>query len=247
MLISVKLLQSLFKVNPRNVLHVGAHNAEEIGDYKKAGWGTSKRIWIEAQHELAMLLAQEFDPSTDTILEACVWSESGLEKIFNNATNTQSSSLLKFETHIDSYPDISMLSETKMITTRIDDLISEKDEIDFLNLDIQGAELHAIRGLGDLAKKLNWIYTEVNWKHLYEDCPLIDELDQELEALKFRRIATRKVFRAGWGDALYIRESEIPKYIKIRVTVFKLIKSIEFLKLVAIKARTRLKRLIDKQ
>lgn len=247
MLISVKILKSLFKVSPKNVLHVGAHNAEELQDYINAGWGSNKRIWIEAQHELAEQLMQKLNLNTDTILEACVWSESGIEKIFNNATNTQSSSLLKFETHKDSYPEISMLSETKMITTRIDDLISEKEEIDFLNLDIQGAELHAIRGLGDLAKKLNWIYTEVNWKHLYEDCPLIDELDQELQALKFRRIATRKVFRAGWGDALYIRESEIPRYIKFRVGVFKLIKSIEFFKLIAINTRTRLKSLIDKQ
>ncbi|MEY2672629.1 MAG: hypothetical protein RLZZ508_506, partial [Actinomycetota bacterium] len=56
MLISVKILKSLFEVNPKNILHVGAHNAEELGDYKKAGWGSNKRIWIEAQHELAKQL-----------------------------------------------------------------------------------------------------------------------------------------------------------------------------------------------
>jgi hypothetical protein len=126
-------------------------------------------------------------------------------------------------------------------------LISEKERIDFLNLDIQGAELHAIRGLGHVSKHLNWIYTEVNWKHLYQDCPLIEEMDEELRTLKFKRIATRKVLRAGWGDALYIRENKIPKYIKVRVFLFSLLKSIEFIKLITIKTLSRLRSLIDKQ
>ena len=44
------------------------------------------------------------------------------------------------------------------------------DNVNFLNLDIQGAELKALKSLQDYLHKVDYIYTEVNVDYLYVDC-----------------------------------------------------------------------------
>lgn len=216
-------MKRIFQVEPQTILHVGAHYGEELVDYIAAGWGSKKRIWVEAQSDLAQNLQKKFINDRDIVLEACVWSVSGEEKVFNNATNSQSSSLLEFAEHSVDYPEITKMSETRMITIRLDDLLPEQEKIDLVNLDIQGAELEAIKGLGQLASDVKWIYTEVNWKYMYADCPLIEDIDLELEKLGFIRVATKKAFRASWGDALYIKRTLLPRRLKIRKIVYSII------------------------
>ena len=48
------------------------------------------------------------------------------------------------------------------------------------------------------------IYTEVNVKHLYKDCPLINEMDIYLNSKGFIRIR-EVILPYGWGDALYVK------------------------------------------
>jgi hypothetical protein len=47
MLISVKSLNNVWGVKPIGVLHVGAHEAEELEAYTKNGW--MPITWVEAQ------------------------------------------------------------------------------------------------------------------------------------------------------------------------------------------------------
>lgn len=75
---------------------------------------------------------------------------------------------------------------------------------DFINLDIQGAELLALKGATSILPFVKAIYTEVNEKELYEGCALIEELDAYLKQNGFTRILTNMT-KHGWGDALYIR------------------------------------------
>ena len=75
----------------------------------------------------------------------------------------------------------------------------------FLNLDIQGAELLALKGFGDLLVGIDYIYTEVNETDIYKDCALIGEIDQYLS--DFERVETAMT-EFKWGDALYRRKNE---------------------------------------
>ena len=94
MLIPVKDLQRVFNVNPQSILHVGAHLAEEAPAYIEANWGTSGIFWLEVQHDLVAELEKELDPKKHVVIEAAVWSQSGIKMQFNRMTNSQSSSLL---------------------------------------------------------------------------------------------------------------------------------------------------------
>jgi len=243
-LIPVSYMKRIFHVQPQTILHVGAHLGEELVDYIEAGWGSKKRIWVEAQSNLADNLRKKVSGDLDIVLEACVWSESGEEKVFNNATNSQSSSLLEFAEHSVDYPEITKMSETRMITIRLDDLLSKDEKIDLVNLDIQGAELEAIKGLGNLAANVKWIYTEVNWKYMYANCPLIDDIDSELEKIGFVRVATKKAFRASWGDALYVKEVHLPRLLNIRKLIYSIISPLSIIRLIIDQLNRRTKRVL---
>lgn len=210
------MLSSVWNINPTGVLHVGAHNAEESEDYQSFNWGNV--FWIEAQKDLINSIQKKLNPAVNTVIHATVWSESGIEMIFNVASNTQSSSLLQFGSHKEDYPDITVTNSHKVITETLERVIPPDAKFDFINLDIQGVELEALKGLGRYFDQVKWIYSEVNKGDVYEDCSKIQEIDKYLESKGFKRASTRWVRGQGWGDALYIRKT-------LRLSVWVRIKS----------------------
>lgn len=203
---SIGSLESVWNIHPKGVLHVGAHLAEESDEYSKYKWGNV--IWIEAQADLANQLRSKLDPRSNEIINATVWGTSGLVLRFNVSSSTQSSSLLNFGTHKEDYPDITFTDSYSVTTSTLEDILDKDSAFDFINLDIQGAELEALKGLGSHIAKVNWIYSEVNKKEVYENCSNVREIDSYLKQYGFKRVATRWVKRQGWGDALYIREEQ---------------------------------------
>jgi hypothetical protein len=127
------------------------------------------------------------------------------------ASNGQSSSLLPPEQHLTKYPSISFAKDAEITTSRLDSILPIGSRFDFINLDIQGAELRALRGLGARLADVKWAYLEVNMLRLYEDCALVGEIDAFMGTFGFVRIATRTAGSAGWGDALYTNTRKMPK------------------------------------
>jgi FkbM family methyltransferase len=205
MLITPKTWYATFKVNPNKILHVGAHLAEEAPHYTSVRWGSLGICWIEAQPDLVQELNRILSPDQNRVFEAAVWGESGVKKEFNRMTNSQSSSLLELGMHASFYPSIQLETKVRVNTRRIDSLFDAEERFDFVNLDIQGAELEALIGMGNLLDSVNWVYSEVNWSELYKGCALIEEIDQFLMNKGFVRAATYREPFVGWGDALYMR------------------------------------------
>lgn len=202
-------LSKYWNIAPTGVLHVGAHLGEEASDYEKFGW--TPVIWVEAQPSLVKVLNSKLDPAKHKVIEAAVWEEDGVPLKLHIASNSQSTSLLNFGSHADSYPDITFVSEIDVSTKRLDSLIKPDEMPNFINLDIQGVELSAIKSLGKLLLSVDYIYTEVNKNEVYEGCTLVTDLDEFLVVNGFKRVSTRWYLREGWGDALFIRSSMTPK------------------------------------
>lgn len=202
MLISTENLTRFFGVKPTGVLHVGGHRAEEFQQYRAASFG--RTIWVEAQADLIPVIQRLVSGSDDLVLQGVAWSVTGEKRQFKIASNGQSSSLYGMTKHRDYYPGIAEMSSVEVTTTRLDELVPEGSRFDFVNLDIQGAELDALKGLGDFIVGVDWIYSEVNREELYAGIPLIAELDHYLRSYGFRRMVTVWT-DAGWGDALYSR------------------------------------------
>ncbi len=206
MFITVAQLSRYWKIAPSGVLHVGAHLAEEALDYEKYNW--TPVIWIEAQPNLVQELNLRLDVKKHKVIEAAIWGEDGVPLKLHVASNSQSTSLLNFGTHADSYPGITFMSDIEVITKRLDSIIKPDEMPNFINLDIQGVELPAIKSLGKLLLSVDYIYAEVNKVEVYEGCTLVTELDEHLLVNGFKRVTTRWYLKEGWGDALYIRSSK---------------------------------------
>lgn len=200
-LIPITELTNYWQVHPKGVIHVGAHEAEESSHYNAAGWG--KVYWVEAQPDKVKFLRNKFKNSTDEVIDAAVWSEAGIPLELHVMTNSASTSLLDLGTHVEAHPDITFSHSIEVRTQVLKDLISQDSKADYLCLDIQGAELEAVKGFNDRLQAMNWIYTEVNREELYKGCCLVGDLDRHLEANGFTRMATRWT-EFGWGDALYV-------------------------------------------
>lgn len=206
MFIPVSELQFDWNLSVSGVLHVGAHTGEEAVQYESASW--TPVIWIEAQPDLARDLRQKLNPELHKVIEAAIFDKNDIELSMNISSNSQSSSLLNFGTHKLDYPEITITNNLTVRTKRLDALIAKKNMPNFINLDIQGVELKALKGLGSLITDVKYIYTEVNRLNVYEECANIHDIDDFLTMQGFRRAATRWQWLEGWGDALYVRNEE---------------------------------------
>ena len=111
----------------------------------------------------------------------------------NLANNGESSSLLEFGTHKFSYPDINYLSKIvvniKPLDNWLDENFEDKHLYDFINIDIQGFELEALRGMHKQLKIAQYVYLEVNFEEVYKDCSKLEDIDSFYRILDLRGLA----------------------------------------------------------
>lgn len=209
MLIEMKTLTKKYGVNPRGVVHVGAHLAEEREAYEQAG--ATAVVWVEANPAMVPRLVEQARGTMDTrVVQALLTDRDGDELPFHVASNGQSSSMLEPALHHKMHPRVSFPERMTLQTTTFQTLAAREQlelaRYDFLNLDVQGAELLVLKGFGALLDGFDAIYTEVNVGELYRGCARLEELDAYLGGRGFRRAAT-KLTKYKWGDALYLRRA----------------------------------------
>jgi FkbM family methyltransferase len=205
MLIPFKKCCSLSPTQIKGIIHLGAHDLEELPQYLNNGINKNKIIWIEAMEQKVKLYN-----NNHKIYNICVSDTDDEEVIFKITNNGQSSSILDFGTHQNSYKEIVFIKYVPMKTTRMDTLITRENininDYNFLNLDLQGVELKALKGFGNLLNKVDYIYTEVNTAEVYINCCKLEEIDEYLATFGFVRVAT-ELTSEYWGDAYYIRKT----------------------------------------
>lgn len=206
MLIPFNELMNKYHLDITGILHVGAHECEELKAYTSFNINPQDIYWIEAQQKKVDLIKSRNIPN---IYRAIVDQVDDKEVSFNISNNGQSSSLLEFGTHLHHHPQVKYIDKIQGKTIRLDTLIDNKNipiiKLNFLNLDIQGVELRALKSMEKYLKHVNYIYTEVNTDYVYKECNLIGELDEYLKKFGFERVSTKMYGKTGWGDAFYIK------------------------------------------
>jgi FkbM family methyltransferase len=207
MLIPLQELYDRYHINPTGVLHIGASTGQEADAYHAKGL---KVVWVEAIRDVYKQLCRNVTKYTGTIcLNACVSDKDGEIVPFNISNNEmQSSSMFEFGTHTQEHPGVVFTERTRLHTATVRTLLKDREldqyEYDFINIDIQGAELLALKGMDLLF--VNYAYLEVNERHLYKGCPLLHEIDEYLLEYGLERVEL-KMTNHGWGDAFYIRKT----------------------------------------
>ena len=203
MLISLHELFKKYNIKFKGILHVGAHECEEINDYC-IYIQPNNILWVEALEDKVKLCKSRYP---NTFIENAVVSDKVEIVKFNRSNNGQSSSILELGLHKHFHPQVWYTNSYEVETKMLKDIIYKYNiEYNFLNLDIQGAELKALKGMEEYLPKVDYIYTEVNSDYVYENCCIVTELDSYLEKFGLFRVETQWCENYRWGDAFYVRK-----------------------------------------
>jgi hypothetical protein len=197
-------------VKPRGVIHVGANTCQELPLYLEHG--IENRLWIEPFTQL------EF-PKSETIIHVLISDKpSELQMIYAASNNFESSSILEPKTHRDEYKEVSFNGFAGCKVTTLEKIVQAIDIhsastltditcFNYLVLDIQGAELKALQGLGKYANHFDVIITEAYTEELYLGCGKLHQIEALLTNYKLIEFAPE--FGKGWGDAAFVRKDLI--------------------------------------
>lgn len=208
MLIDQKLMMDYVKIlGIRGILHIGANTCQELSLYKdEFRIDPSKIYWVEAIPDIVDRVRKEGIPN----VYQAVLDETAGEVMFNvTSNNGESSSILELNTHKSYYPYIVVAQTLKLDTITLSQFLESNkisnECLDFIVMDIQGAELRVLRGSPDILKFVKMICTEINMEELYKGAGLFTDFKNFLESHGFVCIS-QVVAENNWGDALFIRE-----------------------------------------
>ena len=132
MLISIQQLGHQFQLKITGILHIGAHECEELNDYNKVGVPTDRTYWVEAMPDKVAFCRQRYGEGLH-IYQAVIDERDDEKVSFNVTNNGQSSSILEFGSHSTSHPQVHVIGKMEMTTSRLDTLI-EREKIPIASL-----------------------------------------------------------------------------------------------------------------
>ncbi len=201
---------------PRGIVHVGAHKGQEVERYlslepKLIVWIEAEETWMSRLNKLV----RSSPPATRQMaLSALITERDGETKEFHRYSNKGlSSSLYRPAGLMESaWPGVAPTGEVvRMISSRLDTTLKaagvSSADVDVLALDVQGAELSALKGAGEYLDGVEFVEVELSQVAYYEGAPLADEVETLLAAAGFRRVTKLRqhgdvVFRRDHGASL---------------------------------------------
>lgn len=192
------------KLTPKGGIHVGAHECPEIGCYRKLF--NDKVVWIEANPETYTHKAKPVaDRNNQKCYNFAAYDADDQEVTLYIPSRDDISSLYLSE----EFPHI---RTAQVKTKKMDTLFVEEnldiDNFDFLNIDVEGAELKVLEGFKDNLEKINYVFIEVSL------APRFSGSEATLETIHNYLIErgfglteiSSSIQTLGWGDAFYIRQ-----------------------------------------
>jgi FkbM family methyltransferase len=113
-----------------------------------------------------------------------------VEMYVSGGDSTASSSILKPTVHLEMFPSVTFSSKATVPLRTLRDWAKEEKvpRIDLLWLDMQGYEVYALEGAGDILNNVSVIYTELCRSELYSGLVTQEEYIKFLESLSFELI-----------------------------------------------------------
>ena len=200
-------LMARHQIAPRGVIHLGAHQGDEIDTYLRLGF--SQIIMVDANPAMIPgLRARAASHSHVHIVHAAISDRDGPIRL--RITNAeQSSSILPLARHKDYYPSIHEDEQVEVPGQTIDSMLASlgftANDFNLLVMDIQGAELRALQGATKTLPHIDAVLTEFNLAELYEGCALLPAFEEFMAQRGFNRGADCTPWHPTWGDAFYVK------------------------------------------
>jgi FkbM family methyltransferase len=209
MILDLKSLCQEHHIVPKGVIHIGAHEGNEITLYHQLG--IKHILFIEANPKVYQKLYANVGkyPHVKTV-NCAISDHNGIVELHVTSMD-QSSSILPLKKHREIYPTIKETEKIPVVCKTLDTLLKEINipagTYNLINMDIQGAELLALKGAIHTLPHIEAINTEVNFIELYEGCSLIHQIDSFLGSFGFKRVKTLTPYHPTWGDAFYVKKA----------------------------------------
>ena len=231
-MLNLEVLAKKYNLKFKDIAHIGAHSGKEVNVYKKLS-PYSKVYLFEPQSKLFKILKSNFEDDKQILLYNIALGSTQKEiKINISSKNTGTSSILKSDLLKNYYPEIEFDSSESVKMRTFDSL--SLNNVNFMSVDTQGYELEVLLGSVESLKNIDYLIIEINRKTLYENSPLISDIDKFLSEFEFVRLATMYWGNdCIWGDAFFIRTKYLSKFTLISINLKNfLYKSIIIYKLV---------------
>lgn len=123
----------------------------------------------------------------------------------SSGASTASSSIFAPKEHLVEHPSVHFQKKISvpMLSLEIWAQQYRVSAVDFLWLDMQGAELNALKGMGKLLDTVRALHVEVSTKESYAGAPLYPELAAWMRARGFK--AQHERFEGSQGDVFFAR------------------------------------------
>jgi FkbM family methyltransferase len=159
---------------------IGAHRFQEMRLLNRV-FPNLRHIYLfeplpELQAALQSVAAQ--DPRI-RVFPVAIADRDGTAVFHVTDNDGESSSLLKFGSHSELFPEVHVQRTVEVTTRRLDSVIAEQglESPDLLLVDVQGAEYMVLAAMGpQVLQKVRLIYTEVSTERVYESARLLPEV-----------------------------------------------------------------------
>jgi len=206
-------LLNKYKIPKENCLHVGANIGTEIETYDK--YGFKNIVWIEGYQPYFETLQKNIGHRKNHFLLNTMVSDIQDEVVnFKVASNTGSSTIFEpTSSWYETFTDLSFQKIEEIKCSRIDNILNEKfnstflESIKFLVIDIEGAELKALKSMGLLIDNIEFALVEVSLRPNFLNAPLMIDIDKFFLQHSFKKIYSK--YGSSSGDALYKRVSKL--------------------------------------
>ncbi len=207
MMINLNRAIEKYNMHITGVIHVGGHFGEEYDTYKDI-ISIENIVFFEPDRDSFKKLVQKTCEDKKVICINKALGPFSCEATLHRTPNQdgQSNSILEPFKHTHIYPGI-IFTNKETVKVEPLDKFQPNPSLNFLNMDVQGAELNVLLGASSTLKNIKYILTEVNTDELYKNCALIEDLDYFLGKYNFKRVETvLDKDSQAWGDALYIKD-----------------------------------------
>lgn len=202
MLLDLEMLVKKYNMDIKGVIHIGAHFGEENNVYNNLN--LKNRIFFEPLEKNYNKLLENVGEDFIKYKIALGNENKSIEMFVEEANMGQSSSILKPVLHLTQYPHIQFNGIETVEMKRLDDIEINKENFNFINIDVQGYELEVFKGSVETLKNVDYIMSEINRDEVYENCAKIDELINFLNPYGFKLVEQDWAGQT-WGDGLFIK------------------------------------------
>ena len=185
---NIELLKAINSSN--GILHMGAHRGSEAAVYD---WFNKKTIWIEANPKIYTDLKINVSTYVNQSAFNILLYEEDDKKIKFNISNNDGASSSIYSFGSESEKDhLEMINSVNLISKKIDTFFLEQlfnvEDYDFWVMDIQGAELSALKVAKKSLETCNFIYVEISVGDYYRNASQWMEIKSFLKKFNFENL-----------------------------------------------------------